>query len=176
MRPKQIAQVIQRAAKAQIEGDEDIQPIFIEGPPGVGKSAVVKQVADELKIGFIDVRLAQMDPTDLRGCLYVAKNASGQEEARYATSSVFPKDPAAKLILFLDELASAPPLTQASAYQLTLDRKIGEYSLPDGCYMVAAGNTLADRAVVYRMSTALASRFSWITYELSLDHWIGLGV
>ena len=73
--------------------------------------------------------------------------------------------------MVLEELTSAPPLVQAALYQLTLDRCLGDYELPDGWYVVAAGNRMEDRAVVFRMSTALANRFSHVELEVDVDLW-----
>ena len=74
-------------------------------------------------------------------------------------------------ILFLDELNTAAPMVQASAYQLILDRKIGEYKLPDGWAIVAAGNRESDRGVVFRMAAPLANRFIHLDMEVSVDDW-----
>lgn len=90
--------------------------------------------------------------------------------AKWLEPSMLPKN--GKGIMFLDELTSAPPLQQASAYQLTLDRRIGEYEVPEGFYIIAAGNNLTDRAVVYPMSTALRNRFTHINFEYNLDDWL----
>jgi len=161
MIPKQIKEVLRRA----VDNPKTSPPIHLWGPPGVGKSAIIKQVAEEKEIGFVDLRLALLDPTDLRGIPTV----SG-DKAKWLPPTTLPTE--GKGILFLDELTSAPPLTQASAYQLTLDRAIGEYNLPDGWYIIAAGNRIEDRAVVYRMSTALANRFVHLDFQVNLDNWI----
>jgi hypothetical protein len=58
-------------------------------------------------------------------------------------------------ILFFDELTSAQPLQQTTAYQGTLDRRIGEYKVPDVFYVIPAGNNRTDRAGVVPISTAL---------------------
>jgi len=141
-------------------------PTFIWGPPGIGKSSVVKQIAETNGYEFIDLRLALMDPTDLKGIPFYDKE---QHQALWAPPSFLPKDGSG--ILFLDELNSAPPAVQASAYQLILDRKVGEYTLPDGWAIVAAGNREGDRGVVYRMPSPLANRFVHLDMDVSVEDW-----
>jgi len=141
-------------------------PTFIWGAPGVGKSSIVKQIADSNSIGFIDLRLALMDPTDLKGVPFYDKDS---HTALWAPPAFLPKD--GKGILFLDELNSAPPSVQASAYQLILDRRVGEYVLPDGWAIVAAGNREGDRGVTYRMPSPLANRFVHFEMEVNVDEW-----
>lgn len=190
MKPKRVKEFIRRAVDSPLE----IQPIHLWGPPGIGKSAIPKQVTEEKEIGFVDMRLAQRDPTDLRGIPAVIDG-----KAKWLSPPELPTDNwcldcqrplhenevlnggsckfchgkrlTDKGILFLDEMSSAPPLTQASAYQLTLDKRISEYRLPKGWYIMAAGNRIEDRAVVYRMSTALANRFTHIEFEVNLEDW-----
>jgi hypothetical protein len=77
-----------------------------------------------------------------------------------------------KGILVLEELSSAPPMTQASCYQLTLDKMIGDYQLPRGWIILATSNRLEDRAVVHRTSTALLNRFIHVDYEICVDDWV----
>ncbi len=137
---------------------------FIWGAPGVGKSSIVKQIAKEKNINFIDLRLSLMDPTDLKGIPFYDKET---HTALWAPPEFLPRD--GKGILFLDELNSAPPSVQASAYQLILDRKVGEYSLPDGYSIIAAGNRESDRGVVYKMSSPLANRFVHLELDVSFD-------
>jgi len=144
-------------------------PVFLWGPPGIGKSSVVAQIAKESKIGFIDLRLSLLDPTDLRGIpFFDSKN----ESAIWAPPSFLPDGVEEKEgILFLDELNTAAPMVQASAYQLILDRKIGEYTLPDGWSIVAAGNRESDRGVVFRMASPLANRFIHLEMETNTQDW-----
>jgi len=139
-------------------------PTFIWGAPGVGKSSIVKQIAEQKGVGFIDLRLALMDPTDLKGIPFFDKDTN---TALWAPPAFLPRD--GKGILFLDELNSAPPSVQASAYQLILDRKVGEYELPDGWAIVAAGNREGDRGVTYRMPSPLANRFVHFEMEIDVD-------
>lgn len=143
-------------------------PIFLWGPPGIGKSSIVSQIAKEQGVDFIDLRLSLLDPTDLRGIPFFNNN---DEKTIWAAPSFLPDGSKEKGILFLDELNTAAPMVQASAYQLILDRKIGEYTLPDGWAIVAAGNRESDRGVVFRMASPLANRFVHLEMESSVSDW-----
>ena len=135
---------------------------MIWGPPGVGKSSIVSQIASAHKINFVDVRLSQLAPTDLRG-LPVASNG---------VSSWYPPDflpRTGKGILFLDELNMAPPAMQGVAQQLILDRRVGSYVVPSGWYVWAAGNRKEDRAAVFDMPTPLTNRFLHLQVEPDFD-------
>jgi len=143
-------------------------PVFIWGPPGIGKSSIVKQIAATKKLEFIDLRLSLLDPTDLKGIPFF--NAETKEGV-WAKPSFLPSTPNSKGILFLDEINTAPPAVQASAYQLILDRKVGEYELPEGWSIVAAGNRENDRGVVYKMPPPLANRFVHFEMEVNFNDW-----
>ena len=128
----------------------------------------VAQIAKEKKIGFIDLRLSLLDPTDLRGIpFFDSKN----DKAIWAPASFLPDGSEKEGILFLDELNTAAPMVQASAYQLILDRKIGEYTLPEGWSIIAAGNRESDRGVVFRMAAPLSNRFIHLEMESSVEDW-----
>jgi hypothetical protein len=107
-----------------------------------------------------------MDPTDLKGIPFYDKES---HTALCAPTAYLPKE--SEGILFLDELNSAAPAVQSSAYQLILDRQIGEYRLPSGWAIVAAGNREGDRGVTYRMPAPLANRFVHFELEVSVDDW-----
>ena len=141
-------------------------PVFLWGAPGIGKSSIVKQIALQEGVGFIDLRLALMDPTDLKGIPFYDKES---HTALWAPPAFLPKD--GQGVLFLDELNSAAPAVQSSAYQLILDRRIGEYELPEGWAIVAAGNREGDRGVTYRMPAPLANRFVHFELEVSVEDW-----
>lgn len=141
------------------------QPAFIWGAPGVGKSQVVLAVAETHGLELVDIRAVLLDPVDLRGLPRIAENG----ESVWCPPSFLPRS--GKGILFLDELNAAPPLVQAACYQLILDRKLGEYMLPDGWTVVAAGNRETDRAVTHRMPSALANRMVHLDFETSLEDW-----
>lgn len=141
-------------------------PVFLWGPPGAGKSSVVKQVAAAARLPLIDIRASLLDPTDLRGIPTVVDG-----RAQWSPPSFLPEDGREPGLLFFDELSAAPPLIQASLYQLVLDRRVGEYELPDGWSIVAAGNRQEDRSVVFRMPAALANRFVHLDFEIDYDDW-----
>ncbi len=141
-------------------------PAFVWGPPGVGKSSLVREIAAERKLPVIDLRASLLDPTDLRG---IPSIEGGR--AVWCPPSFLPRPHEVPGVLFLDEINAAPPLVQASLYQLVLDRRVCEYVLPDGWWIVAAGNRQQDRAVTFRMSSALANRFVHMDMEADVDDW-----
>jgi hypothetical protein len=156
------ASAVLKALQSLVHGR---QPVFLWGGPGCGKSSVVRQLAAILDIPLQDVRVLLLDPVDLRGLPFLGKDGRSQ----WATPDFLPKDGAG--ILFLDELNAAPAMVQASCYQLVLDRKLGEYTLPDGWAIVAAGNRDSDRAVTTRMPTPLRNRFVHLDFEVDLQEW-----
>jgi len=143
------------------------EPLFIWGPPGIGKSAIVKQVAQKNGLELIDLRATLLDPVDLRG---VPVPQQQRKLTIWLRPSFLPKDGAG--ILFLDELTSAPPAVQAACYQLVLDRRVGEHELPPNWVVVAAGNREGE-GVVFKMPPALANRFIHVELEPDLDDWVG---
>jgi hypothetical protein len=145
------------------------RPVFMWGPPGIGKSDIVKQVGDEFERGVIDVRLSLWEPTDIKGIPYYN---SDQGTMTWAPPSELPTDPDSTDILFLDELNSAAPATQAAAYQLILNRRVGTYVLPKGVSIVAAGNRETDKGVTYRMPAPLANRFLHIELRSDYEDWL----
>ena len=148
------------------------RPVFLWGPPGIGKSDVVKQIADTFDAPMIDVRLSLWEPTDIKGIPYFDSN---QNKMVWGQPSELPDDEFASkyenVVLFLDEMNSAAPSVQAAAYQLILNRRVGEYRLPDNVMIVAAGNREADKGVTYRMPSPLANRFVHLEMAVSFDDW-----
>ena len=110
-----------------------------------------------------------MEPSDLRGIPF---RSDGNVE--WAIPSILPDTErhGSEGILFLDEITSAPPTVSAAAYQLILDRRLGEYQVPDGWAIFAAGNRQGDRGVTYSMPAPLANRFSHFEVETNLDDWV----
>ena len=142
------------------------RPVMLWGAPGVGKSDVIKQIAEDSKLELRDVRLSLLDPIDLKGFPTID---TVKKQMSWLPADFLPKK--GKGILFLDEINAAPQSVQAAAYQLVLNRKIGEYKLPDGWAVMAAGNRASDRSVVHAMPAALANRFVHLDFDINVDDW-----
>jgi len=161
-----------QARKAILTAFKSKRPVFLWGPPGIGKSEVVSEITDELGGYMIDLRMAQMEPTDIRGIPFFNKDLNKMDWAE-------PVDlPDAELasqypivVLFLDEMNSAPPAVQAAGYQLILNRRVGKYKLPDNVVIVAAGNRDSDKGVTYRMPMPLANRFIHLEMRPDFTSW-----
>lgn len=135
---------------------------MIWGAPGIGKSSIVGQLTKEHEIGFVDVRLSQLAPTDLRGLPVADEGIS-----KWYPPEFLPRE--GKGILFLDELNMAPPAMQGVAQQLILDRQVGSYEVPEGWFVWAAGNRKEDRAAVFDMPSPLANRFLHLEVKADFD-------
>lgn len=148
------------------------RPIFLWGPPGIGKSDIIHQIGETLDAHVIDVRLSLWEPTDIKGIPYFNSNNNTMS---WAPPGELPSEEFAakydKIVLFLDEMNSAAPAVQAAAYQLILNRKVGTYRLPDNVLIVAAGNREADKGVTYRMPAPLANRFVHLEMQVNFDDW-----
>jgi hypothetical protein len=157
-----------QARKSILRAFDKKRPLFLWGPPGIGKSELVESITNELGGIMYDCRLGQMEPTDIRGIPFYNKGTGKMDWAEPVdlpdeeTASKYPV-----VVLFLDEMNSAPASVQAAAYQLILNRRIGKYKLPDNVRMVAAGNRESDKGVTFRMPTPLANRF--VHQEMRVD-------
>lgn len=149
------------------------RPIFLWGPPGIGKSEIVAGIAKELGGPVVDLRLSQMDPTDIRGVPFYNRDLNKMD---WAPPIDLPTEEFAAqyptVVLFLDEMNSAPPSVQAAAYQLVLDRRIGTYRLPDNVVIAAAGNRDSDKGVTYRMASPLANRLIHQEVKVDFNSWV----
>lgn len=164
---------------------------MIWGPPGIGKSSVVKQVvasynrgalssggsSDEEQgqvpseqMGFVDLRISQLAPTDLRGLPVADKET---KSAQWYPPNFLPRS--GRGILFLDEINMAPPAVQGIAQQLVLDREVGDYKVPDGWFIWAAGNRKEDRAATFDVPAPVANRFIHVTVEPHLPSFLAYG-
>ena len=144
-----------------------LPPLMVWGPPGVGKSSIMRGVAESLGIGFIDVRLAQREPVDIRGLPVPTENG-----VVWQVSAEWPRDPKSRGIILFDEITAADRSLQVAAYEFILDRRLGElYHVPDGWYICAAGNRTGDRAVATTMSSALANRFLHVELGEDAESW-----
>src|SRR6056297_1721926 len=140
MRPAYLFSILDREFQSTEQGHHT--PVMLWGPPGVGKSQIVAEVAGRHDVPVIDVRLSQMEPSDLRGIPF----RSG-ELVEWAVPAMLPDAGrhGPRGILFLDEITSAAPTVSAAAYQLILDRRLGAYEVPAGWAIFAAGNRQGDR-------------------------------
>lgn len=167
MRPHHLKTVLDQELTSALEGHHT--PVMIWGPPGVGKSQLVSTVAADRQVPIIDLRLSQMEPSDLRGIPFRTYNT-----VEWAIPRMLPDaerhGPAG--LLFLDEITSALPAVSAAAYQLILDRCLGDYHVPDGWVIIAAGNRQGDRGVTYAMPSPLANRFTHFSFDINLDDWV----
>ena len=126
------------AKKSILRAFNKQRPLFIWGPPGIGKSEIVSQISEDIDAYMIDVRLSLWEPTDIKGIPYFN---SKENNMVWAQPSELPTSTLAKkhknIVLFLDEMNSAAPSVQAAAYQLILNRKVGTYTLPDNVLIVS---------------------------------------
>tara|TARA_Y100001968_G_C19421954_1_gene752267 strand:+ start:265 stop:1401 length:1137 start_codon:yes stop_codon:yes gene_type:complete len=155
----------------------DIPPLMLWGPPGIGKSTVIRELTEEMDIGFIDVRLAQREPVDIRGLPVPREDRQGVD---WIVSSEWPREGQENFksrgIILFDEITAADPSLQVAAYEFILDRRLGLlYDVPEGWYIVAAGNRTKDGAVARSMSSALANRFCHLELRSDANSWIEWG-
>jgi hypothetical protein len=157
---------LKRLAKVKLPG-------FLWAGPGIGKSSIINQLAKDMDGVCCDMRLSQMSPTDIIGIPYFDRESNTM---RFAPPSRLPSAEFAAqyptVILFLDEMNSAPPAVQAAAYELVLDRRCGDYKLPDNVVIFAAGNNDSDRGVTYRMATPLANRMLHFNLKVDFESWL----
>jgi MoxR-like ATPase len=155
---------------------------FLLGGTGVGKSAVVRQVADELaddkevivdainpnskQFGFIDFRLSLYETVDLGGLPYI-DDAGGQKRAFLGNLPTKGEG-----LLFFDEYPQASPSVQAVIGQLIYEKRLGEYVLPKGWKIICAGNRVSDRASSNKLPSHVIGRVALIDFEHNVDDWI----
>lgn len=167
MRPSHLQLILETEFSSILNGHHT--PVMIWGPPGVGKSQLVAHIADQHSVPLVDIRLSQLEPTDLRGIPFRTEGL-----VEWAVPRMLPDVDrnGSKGILFLDEITSATPAVSAAAYQLILDRCLGEYHVPEGWVIFAAGNRQGDRGVTYSMPSPLANRFAHFNFDVNVDDWV----
>lgn len=202
---------------------------FIWGPPGIGKSQILKQLAKEMDANFVDVRLSQLDPTDLRGIPYPAREFdiekatgeaskvasqisanvlrnledsgidvndeknhllvnnlvtsavqesikgvmqnSGTNTMYWAPPSFYQRDHSRRTVYLFDEINTAAQSNQAAAYQIVLDRRLGDYVLGPDDVVIAAGNRETDKGATFKMPTPLLNRFVHLEMREDFEDW-----
>lgn len=160
MRPKQLVKLLTSLAPTR-------RPLFVQGKPGIGKSSIFEQVARQLGVEYLDVRLFLHDPSDFKFPL-----VDTLTESVKWVQSIFPTDPDWKGIIVLEELPQAPPLIQNVASPVLLERRLGEYTLPEGAWVVACGNRQQDRAGANRLLSQVLDRLIVIDLEESVEDWM----
>ena len=167
MRPQHLKAVLDLEFASTRDGHHT--PVMIWGAPGVGKSQIVLQVAEHHGVPMLDIRLSQLEPSDLRGIPFRVDN-----HVEWAIPTMLPDEQrhGSQGILFLDEITSAPPSVSIAAYQLILDRRLGAYEVPPRWAIFAAGNRQGDRGVTYTMPAPLANRFAHFEFDVNLDDWV----
>ena len=161
LRPSELAATLALLVEAR-------QPCTVWGLPGAAKS----QIAADSGREYVDVRTLLLDPVDLRGIPW----RDSADRTRWAPPAFLPpSDDPGRWLINLEELPSAVPMVQAALYQLVLDRKVGEYALPEGASLIARGNRETDRGVVHRMPTPLSSRFVHLEIRVDAEDWLAWG-
>ena len=179
MNVNRLISTLEKAYCALINGGNPLKlfpSVMLWGPPGVGKSQAIRQLAKEIEKNtgkravVTDVRLLLFNPIDLRG---IPTANADKTLAVWLKPQIFQMDASEDVvnILFLDEISAAPQSVQAAAYQITLDRVVGEHKLPDNCIVIAAGNRTTDKSVAFKMPKALANRLLHIEVEGSFGAW-----
>ena len=161
-RPRDVRTLLTRCMEVK-------RPAMIWGPPGIGKSELIAEIGEETGRPVIDMRLLLLEPTDIKGIPYydpTTKTMKWAQPADLPTNTNM-----ANAILFMDEINAAPPSVQAASYQLILNRRVGEYRLPEGVDMVCAGNRESDKGVTYRMPSPLANRLVHIEMSCNFEDW-----
>jgi len=159
MRPSLITKALSQVGPSRIA-------TWLHGPPGVGKSSVIRQAAESHGIEFLDFRPLNHDPSDVKFPIVDVANKSIEW-----VQSIFPTDPNWTGIIAIEELAQAPQLMQAALLELVLDRSLGRYKLPEGAWVVATGNRREDAAGVARTITPLNNRFVHLDMDVSHEDW-----
>lgn len=146
---------------------------FLHSSPAQGKSSLAKKLAEQYKLKVIDLRLTELDSTDLSGLPYF-----NDGKAEFMPFNTFPLQDTpipegyTGWLIILDEFNSANQAVMAAAYKLVLDRQVGQHKLHDKVAMIACGNLETDNAIVNPMSSALISRFAHFNIDINVDDWL----
>jgi hypothetical protein len=142
-----------------------VRPVFIWGPPGIGKSSIVREFAESVGLACVSLLGSQLAPEDLIGVPQIVDGTS-----RFCPPSLIArKEP---YCLFLDELNACSHEVQKAFYSLIQERRIGEYMLPEGSVVIGAGNRAQDSAIVRPMSSALLNRMVHVHLRVSHRDWL----
>ena len=166
--PTRLSSQIKKNMRAQIN-------TMIWGGPGIGKSDIPQQIANDMGVKLLDFRANLFDPVDVRGIPHLRQiKETGDRYTSWAPPDIFPIESrdGAKGIMLIDELPTAPPATQNAFLQLLLTREVGNYKMPIGWSVISAGNRITDGAAVYQMPTPVRNRLAHYELEPTLDDWV----
>jgi hypothetical protein len=142
-----------------------VRPVFIWGPPGIGKSSLVQQFAAQVGLRCVSLLGSQLAPEDLIGVPQIVGDVS-----RFCPPAMIARrEP---YCLFLDELNACSHEVQKAFYSLIHERRVGEYELPAGSIVIGAGNRAQDSAIVKPMSSALLNRMVHVHLKVSPRDWL----
>jgi MoxR-like ATPase len=142
-----------------------VMPVFIWGPPGIGKSALVRGFAEAVGLPCVSLLGSQLAPEDIIGVPQIVDGKS-----RFCPPTLIARDE--PYCLFLDELNACSHEVQKSFYSLVLDRRIGEFELPKGTIVIGAGNRAEDQAITRPLSSALVNRLIHVQLRASATDWL----
>jgi hypothetical protein len=154
-------------AKLLIRSLAHEQSLLLLSPPGVGKSDIVRQAADEAGLPCRSLLGTQIAPEDVSGIPRIV----GERSVFCPPRVLLPED-SGPFCLFLDELPACAPDIQKSFYSLLLERRLGEHALPKGTWVVAAGNRAEDRSLVRTISSALINRVALLQVRADVSEWL----
>lgn len=151
-------------------------PIFILGGAGVGKSAIIQQIADVMFPKFkgknvVDFRLSDKAPQDATGIAIPIERADGTVRTVFATPDWWPTDPDWEGFIFLDELTNAEPALQQIGYQIMLDRQFIGYKFPKKALPIGAGNREGDGGSTHTLLSPLVNRMILVEVDYDYTVW-----
>ena len=145
-----------------------VRPVFIWGPPGIGKSAIVEQFAEYIGLPCVSLLGSQLAPEDLIGVPQIVDGKS-----IFCPPRMIARDE--PYVLFLDELNACTPEVQKAFYSLIHDRRIGEYYMPEGSIVIGAGNRKQDKALARPIASALVNRLIHVELQVNVEQWLEWG-
>ena len=142
-----------------------VRPVFIWGAPGIGKSSIVEQFAEDVGLKCVSLLGSQLAPEDIIGVPQIVDGKSV-----FCPPRMIAQDE--PYCLFLDELNACTQEVQKAFYSLILDHRIGEYHLPKGSIVIGAGNRSQDNAITRQVSSALLNRMFHVELTVKTSIWL----